>query len=168
MAQRILIPLDGSKVAEEAVTFVQSLLPAENVEVHLLTVLPQIDDVLLVRQFPLLNDEVRELTTHVQRHQEQFTRAYLDMIAWSLEDGGYRVQTHIAVGRPEEHIIALARSLDVDLIVMTSHGQAGDVQWRYGHVTERVLCSSHRPVVVVPVRGHMLAASAVSDETVAS
>ncbi len=167
MAQRILIPLDGSKVAEEAVTFVQSLLPAGDVEVHLLTVLPQVDDLPFVGQFPLLNDEVRELASHVQRHQEQYTRAYLDMIAWSLEDGGYQVRTHIAVGRPEEHIVTMARSLDVDLIVMTSHGQAGDVQWRYGHVTERVLCASNRPVLVVPVRGHMLAAAAVSDKQVA-
>ncbi len=167
MTQHVLVPLDGSKVAEEAVTFIQSLLPAGKVVIHLLTVLPHVEDVSVGGQFPLLSDEMQELASRVQRQQEQYTRAYLDMVAWSLEDGGYQVKTHIAVGRPEEHIISIARSLDVDLIVMTSHGQGGNIQWRYGHVTERVLCASNRPVLVVPVRGHMIAASAVSGEQVA-
>ncbi len=158
MAHRVLVPLDGSKVAEEAISRVMALLPPEAVEIHLLTVLPELERLDRVVQFAVVSQQLEEASRAVRKQQEQFTRAYLDMIAWSLEDAGYQVNTHLVYGAPAEGIVSMAQALPADLIVMTSHGRGGNVQWRYGNVAERVLEASECPVLIVPVRKRLVTA----------
>ncbi len=164
MRQRILIPLDGSKTAEEALQFLQSFFAPEKCEVHLLTVLFDITQIENVVQFSILSVELQEAAKAAQRQQEQLTRAYLDMIAWSLEDAGYHVQTHIAFGQPEVSIVHIALALDVSLLLMTSHGQGRNVQWRYGSVARRVVDACACPTLIVPVREVLLKEASAPDE----
>ena len=165
MAHRVLVPLDGSKLAEAAISHVMALLPPEMVEIHLLTVLPELERLDRVVQFAVVNQQLEEASKAARRQQEQFTRAYLDMIAWSLEDAGYSVYTHLGYGMPAEGIVTMARALPADLIVMTSHGRGGNLDWRYGSVAERVLDAGICPVLVVPVRKRAIAAEEVSVES---
>ncbi len=165
MAHRVLIPLDGSKVAEEAVTHVMALLPPETTEIHLLTVLPDLERLHHVVQVPVVTRQLEEASRSVRKQQEQYTRAYLDMIAWSLEDAGYSVQTHLAYGQPATSIVHVAQALDVDLVVMTSHGRGGNLLWRYGSVAGRVLEVCECPVLVVPVREQLRAAQEIPQES---
>ncbi len=164
MRQRILIPLDGSKLAEEAIARLQALFSGERTQVHLLTVLPDIERLDALVQFPLVNRELQKATEAAQKHQEQYTRAYLDMVAWSLEDAGYEVETHIVYGQPASGIVYMAQAIQADLIIMTSHGRGANAQWRYGGVTERVLDACDTPVMVVPVRKRLIAAKDASEE----
>ncbi len=166
MRQRILIPLDGSKFAEEAIKFLQFFFAPEKCEVYLLTVLFDISQVENIVQFSVLSPELQEAAKAAQRQQEQLTRAYLDMIAWGLEDVGYRVQTHIAFGQPEVSIVHIALALDVDLLLMTSHGQGRNVQWRYGTVARRVIDACACPTLIVPVREKLLKGEPPSKEKV--
>ena len=165
MARRVLVPLDGSKVAEEAVTQVMSLLPPDVVEIHLLTVLPEVDRLNHIVQVPVASPQLEEASKAVRKQQEQYTRAYLDMMAWSLEDAGYNVETHMAYGHPSSSIVDMAQALEVDLIVMTSHGQGGNLLWRYGSVAERVLEAAEFPVLIIPVRDRLRAAQEVPQES---
>ncbi len=164
MRQRILVPLDGSKPAEEAIRYLQAFVAPEANEVHLLTVLPDIDRLENVVQFPFVNSELQEAGKVAREHQEQFTRAYLDMVAWGLEDQGYQVQSHIAYGQPAMGIVHMAQALDVHLIIMTSHGRGENVQWHYGGVAQRVLDACACPILIVPVRESILKASTASSE----
>ena len=164
MRQRILVPLDGSKPAEEAIFYVQALIAPETSEIHLLTVLPDIGRLENLVEFPFVNTELQEAGKVAQRQQEQFTRAYLDMIAWGLEDMGYQVHTHIAYGHPAMSIVHMAQALDVSLVIMTSHGRGENVQWNYGGVAQRVLDACACPILVIPVRDRIRKASTASSE----
>lgn len=165
MAHRVLIPLDGSKAAEEAISHLMALLPPEVIEVHLLTVLPEPERLDRIVQFAVTNRQLEEAGRAARQQQEQYTRAYLDMVAWSLEDAGYSVQTHLVYGHPANGIVHMAQALDVNLIVMTSHGRGGNAQWRYGSVAERVLEASASPVLIIPVRHLLSTAEEVPEES---
>jgi len=168
MRQRILVPLDGSKVAEEAISFLQVFFAPQKSDVHLLTVLFDINQLESFVQFPVLNAELQEAGKAALQQQEQFTRAYLDMVAWGLEDAGYRVETHIAFGHPEASIVHIALALDAHLLLMTSHGQGKNVQWRYGSVARRVLDACACPTLIVPVRDKLLKLEGSSHEEMAT
>ncbi len=165
MAHRVLIPLDGSKVAEEAISRVMALLPPEVTEVHLLTVLPELERLNRMVQFAVISQQLEEASKISRKQQEQYTRAYLDMVAWNLEDAGYSVTTHLMYGQPADGIVQMAQALNVDLIVMTSHGRGGNLLWRYGSVAERVLEASECAVLVVPVRELLRAAERLPEES---
>lgn len=164
MKRRILVPLDGSKSAEEAISYVQALIDPTSNEIHLLTVLPDIDRLEKVVEFPFVNTELQEAGKAAQQQQEQFTRAYLDMIAWGLEDIGYQVHTHIAYGQPAISIVHMAQALDVALIIMTSHGRGANIEWNYGGVAQRVLDACTCPILVIPVKDRIRKASTASSE----
>ncbi len=165
MAHRVLIPLDGSKVAEEAISYVMALLPPEITEIHLLTVLPELERLNHIVQFAVINQQLEEVSKITRKQQEQYTRAYLDMVAWNLEDTGYNVTTHLMYGQPADGIVRMAQALKVDLIVMTSHGRGGNLLWRYGSVAERVLEASESPVLIIPVRDALRTAQEIPEES---
>lgn len=153
MYRRILIPLDGSSRAEEAIPHALCLASPGETEIHLLSVIPDIRDWTgFITYSPFHNQDLREIAERTRKQQEQSMRAYLDMTAWALEDAGQQVQIHIVIGQPAESIIHMAEALGVDLIVMSSHGRGGVSRWVHGSVAERVLRGSRRPVLVVPVR----------------
>ncbi len=165
MAHLVLIPLDGSKVAEEAISYVMALLPPEITEIHLLTVLPELERLNHIIQFAVINQQLEEASKITRKQQEQYTRAYLDMVAWNLEDTGYNVTTHLMYGQPADGIVRMAQALKVDLIVMTSHGRGGNPLWRYGSVAERVLEASESPVLIIPVRDALRTAQEIPEES---
>lgn len=59
------------------------------------------------------------------------------------------VETRVTIGIPEDVILGVAESGDVDLIVMSTHGYGGLKRWAYGSVAQRVVFNSAVPVMVV-------------------
>lgn len=126
----ILVPLDGSELAEQALPIAVRLARATGAELLLVRVLPQpLDDPMGRRLHP------------------NGARPYLERLACREE--GIRARVFLPKGAPREQIIRLARRYEVDLIVMTTHGRTGLQRWLMGSVAERVVRASPCPVLLL-------------------
>lgn len=149
MYERILVPLDGSKVGEAALPHVEELvtkmLPETNVEVTLLQVVSSLSHYIVAgeasAQVPYTEQEVDQI--------KKRSADYLDQAGESLRISGATVRVRVSVGRAAEEIIKTADAIKVDLIAMSTHGRSGISRWAFGSVTDRVLRSGDRPILMV-------------------
>jgi nucleotide-binding universal stress UspA family protein len=147
MYERILVPTDGSDVAESAVDHALDLAEQYDAEVHALYVV-DIDSVNLslgTEQVDRLKQGRFSEMGELKEKAEEATGAVADRGA---ERDVYVVE-HVSGGRPHKVIADYAEDHDMDLIVMGSHGRAGVRRALLGSVTERTLRSTHVPVLVV-------------------
>lgn len=152
MYETILIPTDGSDVAESAVDQALGLADAFDAEVHALYVV-DVDSVNLglgTEQVDRLRQGRFDEMEEVKARAEAATGAVADRAA----ERGVAVEEHVASGRPHVVIADHAEEIGADLIVMGSHGRDGVSRAILGSVTERVLRSTDVPVQVVSYRNH--------------
>jgi len=148
---RILVPLDGSRLAETVLAAVQRLFAAKAYALILLRVVPQApgDGSPYAGWGP-----VGEWLDVLPTTQERVTQAqqYLDAVRARLH-GAAQVRTHVGVGTPAQVIRDLVREEGVDMIAMATHGRAGLARTLLGSVTDVVLRSVPVPVLVVRSMG---------------
>ena len=151
MYERILIPLDGSKVGETALPYVEELAskmsPEVKLEVTLLLVLSRLTHWVVAGETsaPVPFTE-QELVIIKQRCMD-----YLEKTAEGLRLKKATVETKLSTGNAAEEIIRVADEMNADLIAMTTHGRSGFSRLAFGSVTEKVLRGANLPVLVVRV-----------------
>ena len=146
--RRILVPLDGSALAECTLPYIQGLIHPGKSQVHLLSVLMSgLGDrtIALMTTYP---PGLRLSTTALSQAQTQI-EAYLRGVAAHLRGMGASVQLKVQEGNPAEEIINYASEIMADLIVMNAHGLSGISRWVYGSVADRVLRGAPCPVLLV-------------------
>ena len=150
MYERILVPLDGSKVGEAALSYIENLisklLPEVKVEVTLLQILSKVHPEVLagyeVPSIPYIAQEKQALRNKAKN--------YLDEVGKSLRNKGVMVLSAVAFGDPSEEIVRVAEEIGADLIGMSTDGRSGTSRWAYGSVTDEVLRLSGKvPILVV-------------------
>jgi nucleotide-binding universal stress UspA family protein len=142
MIRRILIPLDGSEMAEGTIMRLEFLLDQSDARVTLLQVLDWRQKGWLTQaavQNSALEDELVEEAT-----------AYLDGMAGKLRKTGNDVRTKIERGSAAEVIISVASEEESSVVCMATHGRTGLDHLLYGSITEKVVRACERPVLVVP------------------
>lgn len=135
MFKKILVPLDGSPLAEGVLPLVIDLARVHGAEVMLLRVafyhtLPGLD--------------VQE---HEARAVEE-AQAYLDGVASGFQEQGLTVSTHVRYGQPCQEILRHAER-HAELVVMATHGLGGMLRWAMGSVADRVVRRSPVPVLLI-------------------
>jgi nucleotide-binding universal stress UspA family protein len=137
--RRILAPVDGSPLSEQAMPHVENLARSAGAEVSLLYVeAPPEPGV----------DHGPSATAQAQRRKELL--AYLGTLLPGLAKAGRPVKRQIRMGHPAEEIINEVERSDADLIVMSSHGRTGIARATLGSVADRVLRTAPVPVLLVP------------------
>jgi nucleotide-binding universal stress UspA family protein len=145
MYGKILVPLDGSKFAENALDHLRSIAHERRVE-----------KVLLVRVVePLIRDARDFIGVDIAREAEDKLEAeaesYLEKTAAGLRKEGMEAEARMVVnGEPAAKILEIARGENVDLIIMCTHGKSAFFHWVFGSVAHKVLASSPVPILVVP------------------
>ncbi|HEY7636307.1 MAG TPA: universal stress protein [Gemmatimonadales bacterium] len=140
--QDILVALDGSAVAEGALTEAAELAKALHASVTFLRVIPPVDAVIEVGAMMIPIDEIWAA------ERDQALR-YLNEIAQRPGWRGVSTTAVVEMGSPAETILDIARKLGVRRIVMTTHGRTGLRRWLLGSVAEKVLRAADRTVVLV-------------------
>ena len=151
MNRRILIPLDGSQLAEQVLPHVKGLIDCPGAEIHLLSVAPVIDNVAAsVMLYPLYvyREQLADEESERKRIETELTN-YLRSIARDLELSGATTLCAVRFGSPADEILAYASEHEVELIAMCTHGRSGLARWAYGSVADRVLRVSSCPVLLV-------------------
>lgn len=149
MYERILVPLDGSKVGEAALVHVEKLVskmaPKVKTEVILFQVISSLSHYVIAGeasvQVPYSEKEVAQI--------KKKTREYLDRAGESLRSKGVTVKTKVATGKAVEEIVKAADEIKVDLIAMSTHGRSGLSRLTFGSITDKVLRTGNVPVLVV-------------------
>jgi nucleotide-binding universal stress UspA family protein len=148
MYRKILVPLDGSELAECVLPHIENIAKGcADTEVVLFRVC---EPPVILADYPAdfrteWNDHVRQETSHIQ----QQCNLYLGETEKKLKDAGLRITTKTGMGNPAEQIIDYAIQNGVDLIVMATHGRSGISRWAYGSIVEKVLHASRIPVMIV-------------------
>lgn len=143
MFQRILVPLDGSPLAERAIPVASRIAQAFGSSIILLHVAaPPVSTgkFSVLEEFPKVG-AVEELAE---------TTVYLKNIAQSDELSGNKTEVQTLVGAVAPTILSATQSLHADLIVLCSHGYTGFKHWTLGSVAEKLI--RHAPIPVIVLR----------------
>ena len=144
MYQKILVPLDGSKLAECALSHVKNLVKAgAGGEVTLLNV---------VTVYLPGRGEIPGIIDINSLREDLFmvSRKYLADVESRLASEGIKVKKESLEGnRPADAISDYAQKNGVELIVIATHGYAGLKKLMFGSVALRVLHDSHVPVLLI-------------------
>lgn len=137
---RLVVPLDGSELARQALPVVQALGQRLGVPVHLVRALPTREEI-AAHPDPVESGYYEEMIAA--------SAELLESEARRLRAGGLAVSTGSLIGAPAATILDELGAHD--LIVMTSHGRGGVRRWLLGSVAERLIRVGEAPVLLVPV-----------------
>lgn len=144
MYQNVLVPLDGSELAECALPEVIKLGRGGVIgEVILLKVI-EIEVLTVPRAYQKSIDFAALREAH---HTE--AERYLEGIQSRLRSEGINVTIALLEGRPAETIVEFTKNRSVDLIVIGTHGYTGMKRLMFGSVALRVLHDANVPVLLV-------------------
>ncbi len=150
MKESILIPLDGSKVGEAALPYVEELLsklaPNVKVEITLLQVLSAAK----LSAVGGAEGMAVPFTEEDLEHNRQEAVKYLSKIGESLNNKGAIVKTETRIGEASGEIVKVAQEINADLIAMSKHKRSTLSRWAFGSVMEKVLRrGGNVPIVMV-------------------
>jgi len=141
MYEKILVPLDGSALAERAIRHAQEIARGGRSEILLLQAvnlpMPVVPEAILVPDGKWLDEAKKEAAR------------YLEGIAAPLREAGMRVRTMVDDRPPADAILHVATREEVDLIVMSTHGRGGLGRMLMGSVAESVSRATSRTVMLV-------------------
>lgn len=141
MYEKILVPLDGSSLAERAIRHAGEIARGARSEILLLQAIsfpmPVVPEAVLVPDSKWLAEAKKDALR------------YLDGIAAPMRDAGMRVRTMVDERPPADAILHVAAREAVDLIVMSSHGRGGLTRLLMGSVAESVFRATSRTVMLV-------------------
>jgi nucleotide-binding universal stress UspA family protein len=154
MYEKILVPLDGSVLAERAIRHAREIARGPRSEILLLQAvnlpMPVVPEAVLVPDGKWLDEGKKEAAR------------YLEGIAAPLREAGMRVRTLLDERAPADAILHVAAREEVDLIVMSTHGRGGVSRLLMGSVAESVFRATSRTVMLV--KPEPLPAVAAKDE----
>ncbi|MBI2851582.1 MAG: universal stress protein [Chloroflexi bacterium] len=154
MYQKIMVPLDGSKLAEcvlphlDAVAKgcqVKEILFVQVVEPFYMRMIAAYDG----QGYTFRDDLIKE----VDEENERQAREYLGRTMASARYEGTNVKAEIVIGNPADSLAEYATKNQVDLILIATHGRSGVTRWVWGSVADRILRSACVPVLMVRAPG---------------
>lgn len=140
MINHILVPLDGSTLAECVLPHVVAIAPVTNARVTLLHVLQH-------AQTGNGNPAVDPVEWHLQKQKSE---KYLEQIVDQLNKAGILgVESVILEGKPANSVIDFAQNNNVDLIALSTHGNSGLSGWNVSSVVQKILLRSYKSILLV-------------------
>jgi nucleotide-binding universal stress UspA family protein len=143
MINHILIPLDGSTLAECVLPHVVTIARGANASITLLHVL-ELPHAITDKQ------AVDPLEWHLRKQEAE---EYLNNIAVKLRDNNLKVEHVIMEGSPAECVIDFAHNNDVDLIAVSSHGRSGLSGWNVSSVVQKIILRSSKSLLLIRAYG---------------
>ena len=147
MFDPVLVPLDGSLLAECVLPHVVAIARAFDAKVILLRVLDKNQASEKAQLFDLLNWQINKTGA----------KLYLEKISARIQKSGLQTETAVLEGLVAESITEYALSRGIKLIILSSHGRSGLSQWGISSVTQKIIFSA--PTSVFIIRAHQPAHS---------
>ncbi|MBE3559910.1 MAG: universal stress protein [Ktedonobacteraceae bacterium] len=142
MFQHIMVPLDGSVLAEQALPAAARIARRTGGTVHLLQVLAPV---------PIYDPYLAQTAAYLNELGEEEDEAakYLERVAHTKTLEGVKTQREIRTGVPAQEILIYAQAAHTDLIVLCSHGYTGLTRWALGSVAQKIARHSPIPTLIL-------------------
>ena len=147
MYTKIMVPLDGSKLAECVLPHVEAFIKRFNVrDLFLVRVVESDPKFDYLADFPDLKTRVQEF----EETKKASGKDYLDDISKRLKHERTAIHSEVLLaGKITESLIEFAEKSKIDLIVIATHGRSGVTRWIMGSVADKLLRSASVPVFMV-------------------
>ena len=139
MFDHILVPLDGSPLAEGVLPHVVAIARAFDAQVTLLRVVER----------PRAGSQTRlvdPLDWHMSKAE---AGTYLKELTIPLQEAGLQTESVLLEGKAAERVIEFAHSHDVSLIILNSHGRSGLSGWNVSSVVQKIILRTHLSTMIV-------------------
>ena len=147
MYQKILVPLDGSPVAECVMPHIEAIAKSESSLVELITVVEPLE--IPTRGGIAITDaDLKQIASELRKE----TRQYLEGIVESLKKAGVKATYTILSGKPAETMVEYVNDNPVDLVIIATHGRSGITKWIWGSFTEKILRAVNVPILLVKTK----------------
>ena len=153
MYQKIMVPLDGSELAECVLPHVESIAKgcgARNVIFVRVVHIPLSYGLGYGETEYVLSAEEQKETESAHK---SVAEDYLQQLVSRLSYNGMNLQTEVIVGKVAESLAEYAEKNAIDLIIIATHGRSGVSRWVRGSIADRVLHSARIPVLMVRAPG---------------
>jgi nucleotide-binding universal stress UspA family protein len=141
MCKRILVPLDGSVIAEQALSHAIGLARFSGAKLILIRIL---------EPFPPVRSMSPADIRRVLQQAREWAEEYFERISMDLGEQNVLHETVFLEGRASVMIEQFAEQNDIDLILLSSRGRTGLTRWLIGSVAERVVRGAKIPVLLMP------------------
>jgi nucleotide-binding universal stress UspA family protein len=148
LLRRVLVPLDGSELARQALPLASELAAAAGAELVLLNAFAP--TILIHYPSVMADSSLAELYNTTYPEMRAQALANLEATAKQIhEQYGLKVTCQVCPGLPADVIIDEAKEEGADLVVMSTHGYSGLKRWTLGSVADKVLHAGHTPLLLV-------------------
>jgi nucleotide-binding universal stress UspA family protein len=175
MYKKVVVPLDGSKLAETVLPHLEIFAKGCNIgDIMLVSVTEKLSGNIMVNDFfeqfvpekpatvkspqfttfqPIVAAtkaklETQEMPVNAGKMYRSAAE-YLLKIVQDLEEKGFDATGSVLIGHPAEEIVRFTESQHADLIIMASRGKSGLSRWEMGNIAEKVIRASKVPVLLV-------------------
>jgi nucleotide-binding universal stress UspA family protein len=145
MFTHLLIPLDGSKLAEKALPVALEIAARFDSRITLLRVTtpPYVPAA-------FAGADHADLLEQLRAEMQGEARDYLHALQTSLAGRGFHTAVQLVEGDPvAEHILEAVYTLQADALVMSTHGRGGFRRWVFGSIADKVLQQATVPVLLI-------------------
>lgn len=158
MFQQIMVPLDGSEVAERALPCAEQLARLSGATIHLIHVIEQPPDPSRLVWVPDMVEAVPTgMYADLVAAETRQATMYLDKMHAQVTAAGLRAHAAPLTGHAAAALLDYERAAGIDLVVMCSHGRSGLARFAFGSVTDRLLRHGTAPVLLVRAFGREVA-----------
>jgi nucleotide-binding universal stress UspA family protein len=139
MFNPILVPLDGSQLAECVIPHVAAMARSFEAEITLLRMLEKNQNGTPAQLFDLLNWQINKTKAAL----------YLEKTKARMQESGLRVRTVVLDGLVAEGITDYAQKQGMKLIILSSHGHSGLTQWGISSIAQKIILSAPTSLLIV-------------------
>jgi len=149
MYEKIVVPLDGSELAECVLPHLETIAKGCGAK--------SITFVRVVEPFrTTTGGEVVFSEEYVKKYETDSKTAaknYLDSVVSKLSYSGVSLKAEVLFGRPGDMLVDYAKKKNPDLVIIATHGRSGVSRWVWGSVADRILRAACVPVLMIRAPG---------------
>lgn len=149
MYQKIMVPLDGSELAECVLPHVEGFITQCQVQTIVFVRVLEAVTPAVAGEYAINVEEMENREAARKAAAEE----YLTETVGRMAPGDTALEKVVLVGRAADKLAEYAEANDVDLILMATHGRSGVSRWVRGSVADRILRAASVPVLMIRAPG---------------
>ena len=156
MYTKIMVPLDGSELAECVLPHVEIFIAGCQVSTIVFVRVIGITPLPAGGPYATSEIDVRQIQANTERIEEERKASaaeYLKEVVNRLKQDAVKFQTEVIVGRVADTLVDYTEANNIDLILIATDGRSGVSRWVRGSIADRILRASRVPVLMVRAPG---------------
>ena len=156
MYTKIMVPLDGSELAECVLPHVETFIAGCQVSAIVFVRVIEVTSLAVGGSYATNEVAFKQIQANAERIEEESKSSaaeYLKEVVNRLIQDGVKVQTEVIVGKVADTLVDYTEANNIDLILIATHGRSGIRRWVRGSIADRILRASRVPVLMVRAPG---------------